>query len=160
GMRHVVYLTVATGIGAGLVLDGRLYRGTVGTAGEIGHTTIDENGPVCTCGNRGCLQVLAGAPALLRMLNAQAHDGLTVEKMLDRALQGDFACQRVVADAGQQIGLAVTNLSNVLDPELVIVGGVMSRAGDLLLDPMREVVRRGAIRSALDAVPIVPGVLG
>ncbi len=160
GSAALAYLKVATGIGAGMVVDGRLFRGTGGTAGEIGHTTIDENGPICRCGRRGCLETFAAGPALVELLRPSLGPDLTVEGVLERASEGDPGCQRAIADAGRHIGAALGNLCNLINPERIVVGGTLGAAGDLLLDPIREAVERAAIPSAADDVDIVPAVLG
>jgi predicted NBD/HSP70 family sugar kinase len=160
GSGLLAYIKAATGIGSGLVLGGRPYSGASGTAGEIGHTTVVSGGPVCACGNRGCLEMVAGGPAILELLRPRGDDGLTLRQVVRLAVDGDPGCQRVVADAGRSIGVAVANLCNLINPELIVVGGDLSLAGDLLLDPMREVVWRSAIRSAAETARIVPGVLG
>ena len=160
GRRDVAYIKAATGIGAGLVLDGRLYRGRAGTAGEIGHTTVDEQGEVCRCGNRGCLETFVGTPRLLELLARSHGRDLTLPDVLRLAADGDAGSGRILADAGRQIGVAVANLCNLLSPELVIVGGGLAGAGDLVLQPLRDAVRRYAIPSAAAAVEIVPGELG
>jgi predicted NBD/HSP70 family sugar kinase len=156
----LAYLKVATGIGAGLVVDGRLFHGAGGTAGEIGHTTIDENGPICRCGRRGCLETFAAGPALLELLRPSLGPDLTLEGVLERAADGDPGCQRAIADAGRHIGQALGNLCNLINPELIVVGGSLGAAGDVVLDPIREAVERAAIPSAAGDVDIVPGVLG
>ena len=155
----VVYLKVATGVGAGLVLNGRLYHGSAGTAGEIGHLTIDERGPVCRCGNRGCLETFAGADAVLEALRQREDEELTIRDVIERARSDDLGCQRALGDAGRTLGVAVAGVCNLLAPELVIVGGELALAGDVLLEPIREVVGRSAI-AATREVPVVPGVLG
>jgi predicted NBD/HSP70 family sugar kinase len=160
GSGLLAYIKAATGIGSGLVLGGRPYGGASGTAGEIGHTTIVSGGPVCACGSRGCLEMVAGGPAILELLRPRGDSGLTLRHVVRLAVEGDPGCQRVVADAGRSIGIAVANLCNLINPELIVVGGELSLAGDLLLDPMREVVWRSAIRSAAETTRIVPGVLG
>ena len=159
GCRHVVYVKVASGLGAGLVLDGRLYRGARGTAGEIGHISIDEAGPVCRCGNRGCTETYVSAERLVADLPA-AHGPLTVEGMLAMAEAGDAGARRVIADAGLVLGRAIAQLVNVFNPESVVVGGQLAQAGDVLLDPIRHAVSRSAIPSAAATVRIVPGDLG
>ncbi|MFL6139978.1 MAG: ROK family protein [Frankiaceae bacterium] len=160
GHGDVAYIKAATGVGAGLLLGGRLYRGRAGTAGEIGHTTIDENGDVCRCGNRGCLETYVGTPMLLSLLRRSHGQELTLRDVLRLATDGDVGCRRVIADAGRYIGVAVANLCNLLSPELVIVGGDLAAAGDLLLQPLRDAVRRYAIPSAAHAMRVVPGELG
>jgi predicted NBD/HSP70 family sugar kinase/biotin operon repressor len=160
GSTSVVYLKLATGIGAGIVIDGRLFEGAGGTAGEIGHTTVAETGDICRCGNRGCLETYAGAVAIAGLLSRSFGQELGAQQALDRALDGDPGCQRALADAGRHIGVAVANLCNLVNPERIVVGGSMGRAGDLLLDPLTESVRLRAIPSAAEDVRIVPGELG
>jgi predicted NBD/HSP70 family sugar kinase len=157
---ELAYIKVSSGIGAGLVLGGRLFRGASGTAGEIGHITVDESGPVCRCGNRGCLEVVAGAPAILELLRPVRGPGLTLRDVLEMSAAGDQGTRRVLADAGRQIGIALANLCNLFNPERVVVGGQLGQAGDVLLDPMREAVGRGAISTAAEAATIVAGRLG
>ena len=160
GSASVVYLKLATGIGAGIVIGGRLFDGAGGTAGEIGHTTIDETGDICRCGNRGCLETYAGAAAIASLLSRSFGAELDPEDVLTRAADGDPGCRRALADAGRHIGVAVANLCNLVNPERIVVGGSMGHAGDLLLDPLRESVRLRAIPSAAEDVRIVPGELG
>jgi predicted NBD/HSP70 family sugar kinase/biotin operon repressor len=160
GSASVVYLKLATGIGAGIVIGGRLFEGAGGTAGEIGHTTIDETGDICRCGNRGCLETYAGAAAIASLLSRSFGEDLDPEDVLSRAAAGDPGCRRALADAGRHIGVAVANLCNLVNPERIVVGGSMGHAGDLLLDPLRESVSLRAIPSAAEDVRIVPGELG
>jgi glucokinase-like ROK family protein len=160
GSGSVVYLKLATGIGAGIVIGGRLFEGAGGTAGEIGHTTIDETGDICRCGNRGCLETYAGAAAIATLLSRSFGEELDPEAVLSRAAEGDPGCRRAIADAGRHIGVAVANLCNLVNPERIVVGGSMGQAGALLLDPLRESVSRRAIPSAGEDVRIVPGELG
>jgi predicted NBD/HSP70 family sugar kinase len=159
GCSDLVYVKVATGVGAGLVLKGRLYHGHTGTAGEIGHVTIDEAGPVCRCGNRGCLEAFAGAEAVLEPLRMRHGDRLTLRQVVVQAQAGDVGCRRVIADAGRALGLAVAGVCNLLGPERVVVGGDLAQAGDLLLDPLRATVGRSAI-AATRELPVLAGVLG
>jgi predicted NBD/HSP70 family sugar kinase len=160
GSSSVVYLKLATGIGAGIVIDGRLFEGAGGTAGEIGHTTIDETGDICRCGNRGCLETYAGAAAIASLLSRSFGEQLDPEDVLSRAADGDAGCRRALADAGRHIGVAVANLCNLVNPERIVVGGSLGHAGALLLDPLRESVSLRAIPSAGENVQIVPGELG
>jgi predicted NBD/HSP70 family sugar kinase/biotin operon repressor len=160
GSSSVVYLKLATGIGAGIVIQGRLFEGAGGTAGEIGHTTIDETGDICRCGNRGCLETYAGAAAIASLMSRSLGEELEPEAVLSRAAEGDPGCRRAIADAGRHIGVAVANLCNLVNPERIVVGGSMGQAGALLLDPLRESVSLRAIPSAGEDVSIVPGELG
>ena len=116
GVKDMIYLKLATGIGAGLVLGGRLYVGAGGTAGEIGHTIIDEHGPVCRCANRGCLETLASGAATVELLRPTLGADLTLGRVVALTLEGHPAATRVVADAGRHIGRAVANLVNLLNP--------------------------------------------
>jgi len=160
GAETVVYLKLATGIGSGIVIGGRLFEGAGGTAGEIGHTTIDDEGDICRCGNRGCLETLAGAPAIARLVSRSLGEELDPETVISRAAEGDLGCRRALADAGRHIGVAVANLCNLVNPERIVVGGSVGLAGSLLLDPLMESVSLRAIPSAAKDVKIVPGELG
>lgn len=160
GAQDFVYLMLSSGIGAGLILQGRLYRGSVGLAGELGHVLVDPDGPVCRCGNRGCLETAAAGPALVEQLRRSHGDGLTVRDMLRLAREGDRGCCRVLADAGRAVGSAVAVLCNVLNPSLLVVGGELGGAGELLLDGVRESIRRWALPAAAEALEVVPGALG
>jgi predicted NBD/HSP70 family sugar kinase len=159
GCSELLYVKVASGVGAGLVLNGRLYGGHAGTAGEIGHVTVDESGPVCRCGNRGCLEVYAGADAVLEPLRRRHGTRITLRQVIALAQEGDLGCQRVIADAGRSLGLAIAGTCNLLAPERVIVGGELAAAGEILLEPLRTIAQRSAIAS-LRATPVLQGVLG
>jgi glucokinase-like ROK family protein len=160
GCADLTYLKLATGIGAGIIVGGRLYDGRGGTAGEIGHTTLDENGEICRCGNRGCLETLAGAPAIVALVSRAFGAQLDTEDVLARARAGDPACQRALADAGRHVGVAVASLVNLVNPERIVVGGSIGSAGEVLLEPLRESFRRRAIPSAAGDVEIVSASLG
>lgn len=159
GVRHGVYLKLSHGVGAGLVLDGEVFRGSAGTAGEIGHLTIDENGPVCRCGNRGCLETYIGAQAILGAL-AASHGPLGLRDVITRALAGDAGCRRVLEDAGRHLGVAVAGVVNLVNPEVVVLGGRLARVGDLIAGPMRAALERCAIPSAAATVDLREAVLG
>lgn len=160
GARHAIYLMVSGGVGAGLILDGELYRGTGGTAGELGHVLVDESGPICRCGNRGCLETMAGGRAIIDLLRPSHGDDLTLDQVIALCTDGDSGARRAIADAGRVLGRSVAAIVNAFNPELVIVGGTLGAAGDLLLDPLREAVHRYAIPSAAEDVRIIRGVLG
>jgi len=160
GFDQLAYIKAATGIGAGLVQDGKLFRGTTGTAGEIGHTTVAEDGPICRCGNRGCLELYAGGAALLDALHQSHPDVETLEQVVQLAHENHPACARVLADAGRHIGVAIANLINLFNPRRIIVGGELAGAGETVLAPMRVAAERSAVQAAVEAVEIVPGVLG
>jgi predicted NBD/HSP70 family sugar kinase len=160
GHSEVVYLKVATGIGGGLIVGGRPYGGAGGTAGEIGHIVIDPTGPICRCGNRGCLEMLAGTDAVLEALRPAHGDDIGLGDAITMARDGDLGCRRAIADVGRTIGSALATVCNIVNPECVVVGGDLGAAGDLLLDPLREALRRGSIRSAARDVEVVVGALG
>jgi predicted NBD/HSP70 family sugar kinase len=156
----LIYLMISSGIGAGLVLDGRLYRGSLGLAGELGHVFVDPDGAVCRCGNRGCLETVAGTDALTDLLRRSHGEGITTQTMLQLAREGDLGCRRVIADAGRAIGQVTATLVNVLNPELIVIGGELAAAGDLLLDGVRESLARGALPTASEHAGVVASVLG
>jgi predicted NBD/HSP70 family sugar kinase/biotin operon repressor len=159
-VRGLVYLKLATGIGAGIVIDGRVFEGAGGTAGEIGHTSLDETGDICRCGSRGCLETYASGSAIAGLLSRSLGETLTFDDVLARVADGDPGCRRALADAGRHIGASVADLCNLINPERIVVGGSMAGAGDVLLDPLREAVGLRAIPSAAEDVQVVPGELG
>ncbi|MEE1756508.1 ROK family transcriptional regulator [Streptomyces sp. SP18CS02] len=160
GVRDLAYIKVASGVGAGLVIDGQIYRGPGGTAGEIGHITLDESGPVCRCGNRGCLETFTAARYVLPLLRPGHGPDLTMERVVQLAREGDPGCRRVIADVGRHIGSGVANLCNLLNPSRVVLGGALAEAGELVLGPIRESVSRYAIPSAARQLSVAPGALG
>ncbi|MDS1271036.1 ROK family transcriptional regulator [Lipingzhangella sp. LS1_29] len=162
--RAMVYVHLSHGVGAGIVLDGRLVTGVAGTAGEIGHVTLDERGQVCRCGNRGCLETLAGAPYLLAMVPRPTTDAdttapATLHDIVRAAQQEDPGCTRVLAEAGYAVGRGVAVLVNVFNPDRVVVGGALARGGELVLEPLRRAVDLEALPSALNRAVVVPGQL-
>jgi glucokinase-like ROK family protein len=160
GHSELVYIKLSSGVGAGLLLGGRLYQGAGGTAGEIGHTVVQEGGAICRCGNRGCLETVASARAIAGMLSESRGEEISTRRLLELSANGDSAAARLIEEAGREIGIAVANLCNLINPDRVIVGGDLSGAGKLITEPILESIRRFAIRSAADQVTVVPGVLG
>jgi len=160
GAKSLVYLTIGAGIGSGFVLDGRLFRGAAGLAGEIGHIAVDERGPLCRCGNRGCLESFASGPILLQTLGNSHPDLTGVPDMVQRALKGDLGVQRVISDAGRAVGMAVANLCNVLNPDRIVVGGDIAEAGEIFLSPLREAVARFSVPRTVSDDLIVRAGLG
>lgn len=159
GKRNAIYLSIDDGIGSGLILNGQLYRGHNGSAGEFGHLTIDENGPLCRCGNRGCLETLVGGQALIDSQRGSRR-GMKLHDIVVRATAGDSSCVRIIGDAGRKIGFAAANLSNIFDPERLVIGGELSRAGELLLGPMRHSLERAVIVGPSSMPDIVQSQLG
>ncbi|WDZ89035.1 ROK family transcriptional regulator [Nocardiopsis sp. HUAS JQ3] len=165
GAEHVVHLVINDGVGAGIMMSGRLFRGAGGTAGEIGHIALDPRGHVCRCGNRGCLETFVGAGYLLDMLPqntdvARGPDPVRIPDMVAAALEGDPGSRRIIAEAGTALGQGTAIVANLFNPDRVIVGGDLARAGDLLLDPMRRSMELGSLSSALERLELVPSALG
>ena len=173
GTRNLVYLTLGTGIGGGIIVDGRLYRGTTDDAGEIGHTTILPDGPECLCGKRGCLEALVAGPAIGKraqrlarenpdslMHRLAAGDAITAVHALQAARQGDRAAREAWRETGYYLGIGVANLIQVLNPQVIVIGTIAVHARDVLLRPTRDSARRHAWPRALKAVRIVPAKLG
>lgn len=171
--RHMAYIKVGSGIGAGLILDGRIYRGARGLAGEIGHLTIEQNGPQCSCGNYGCLEALAGGAAIARkaqeavwagkrtqLSSIKPPEGITAREVGEAARLGDLVAQKVVAEAGAYLGIAIAGVVNLSNPSMVVVGGGVAQMGDLLLEPIRHVVNERCLRPAAQTVRITSAVLG
>ena len=156
----LVYIKLATGIGAGIVLDGQLFRGSTGTAGELGHITMDARGPVCRCGNRGCVELSAGGRALVAQARLTYPELADVSDLVEMANSGDPGCRRLLTDAGTQIGLALSGLVNLINPERIILGGELGNAADLMLDPLRRGLAESAMPAAVETVTVLPGELG
>jgi glucokinase len=176
GERHVLYVNIGTGIGGGLVLNGALFQGAHGLAGEIGHVTVDPDGPPCDCGKQGCLEAVAsGRSVARRAREAAARDPARAARLVAlaggevqaidsphvfaAAREGDGLAQALVRQTGDYVGLALAGAANLLDPSIVIIGGGLAETGDLLFDPVRDAFRRHLL-PALPAAPVVPAALG
>jgi predicted NBD/HSP70 family sugar kinase/biotin operon repressor len=160
GFSDVIYVMVSSGIGAGIVLDGRLHRGVTGLAGEIGHVQIRSDGAVCRCGNRGCLETVASTDAVLSLLRPAHGAGMNVRRLVELLDAGDAGAHRVVNDAGREIGRVLAGLCNVLSPAGVIVGGDLGVAAQPLLDGIREALDRYVLPPVRGALELRAGVLG
>ena len=176
GSRHLVMLTLGTGVGGGLILDGQLYRGAIGAAAELGHITLDLNGPPCQgrCPGRGHLEALASGTAADGYareaaernpegdLGRAARRGMTVDARLavELAANGPGDARDVLDHVGLHLGVGIASFVNVFNPELVVLGGGFARAGDLLFEPARQYVAEHALSPARDEVKIVPALLG
>ncbi|MEZ4651680.1 MAG: ROK family transcriptional regulator [Candidatus Eisenbacteria bacterium] len=169
GIDYFSYIKVATGVGCGHVIDGNIFRGATGVAGEIGHVAIDPQGGRCICGLRGCLATFVGAAALVdraRELLPQYPDGvlrgdvLTIERIEDAALSGDALALHLAEVAADHLGIAIAGLLNLMNPSLVILGGGLARLGELLLQPIRASVRHRTLVSSIAAAEIRTGELG
>jgi predicted NBD/HSP70 family sugar kinase len=160
GARDMVYVRLSAGVGLGLILAGRPYRGGAGLAGELGHVAVADGGPICRCGNRGCLETVAGPPAVARLLERHRGGPVTVSRLLELVAAGDRGARRAVADAGVAVGDAIAAVVNVLNPELVVIGGELAGAGAVLLDPIRGAIERRAVPHAAATVRVTAGALG
>jgi predicted NBD/HSP70 family sugar kinase len=160
GAADVVYVKASTGIGAALVLGGRLHRGAAGAAGELGHVQVRAGGAVCRCGSRGCLETVAAVPALLDALEPLHGPNLGVDELLALVAAGDPGTRRVVKDAARALGRALADVCTHLNPALVVVGGELAGAGEPYLRWVRLAVEHWAQPSAVEAVEVVPGALG
>ena len=171
--RNLVYIKIGTGIGAGLLMDGKIYHGVTGSAGEIGHLTIDENGPICACGNQGCLEAIAGGRAIAQQAQQAVRNGIrtqlatiqpveriTAREVASAAEHGDLVSQQILAQAGSYIGIALAGLVNIFNPGMVIIGGGLAQTGDILLEPMRQTVQRRSLPAATRVVRITTAMLG
>ncbi|MEX0993316.1 MAG: ROK family protein [Solirubrobacterales bacterium] len=176
GGRDVVGLTIGTGIGGGIVLDGQIYRGSVGAGGELGHMVIDEDGPPCQgqCPNRGCLEALASGTAIGRegaiaggeepesALGRAVEDGLEItgEMVTDMALSGDEVARMVLGHIGSKLGVGLASISNIFNPDYIVVGGGAMAAGELLLEPARAELAVRGLRPNRDLVQVVGAKFG
>jgi predicted NBD/HSP70 family sugar kinase len=155
GVQDFLVISIGRGIGMGMVLDGQLYRGAGGGAGEFGHTIVVPDGPRCACGKHGCLEALISDAALSQRAVAALGRAVTIDEAVDLALQGDAALQAIFASAGHTLGMAVANLVNVLNPALIIIGGEGTRAGSLVSDPFQAVLRAHCFNSLADDLRVV-----
>jgi glucokinase len=175
GTNNLIYLTVSTGIGGGIIVNGELYSGISGCAGELGHMTIDANGPECDCGNVGCLEVFASGKAVageakrrikqggqsrLTDIVSGNLEGITAEKVAMAAQGGDRLAMEVISRAAGYLGVGMVNLVNIFNPEMIVVGGGLSKMGELLLGPARQVVKQRVFPLCAGAVRIVTAELG
>jgi predicted NBD/HSP70 family sugar kinase len=160
GVDDLIYIRLSAGIGAGLILEGHPYSGVAGVAGEIGHVLSDPSGPICRCGNRGCLEAVASPVAVAALLERSVGSPVTVERLLQLVAGGHRGARRAVAEAGEAVGRAVSMFVNVLNPELVVVGGDLAQAGEILLEPIRAAIERHSVAPAAAAVRVTAGMLG
>jgi predicted NBD/HSP70 family sugar kinase len=161
GWQNLAYIYLgSSGIGSGLILDGRLYRGEIGSAGEIGHITIDENGPACRCGSNGCLEASVGTYALLNEAQRAGLAIQSIEQLVAYAQTGNPIATEMITRAGRRLGIAIASVLNLLNPGCVVLGGKLATAGELLLRPLRETLHRRGLSAAAAHVDIQLGTLG
>lgn len=175
GVDNLIYLAIGTGIGGAIIIDGKLYTGASGSAGEIGHMTIEVNGPGCECGNSGCLEQLAAGKAIAREAKERLSSGerssltetvagkienITAKEVAVAAREGDSLAGDVIYGAATYLGVGMVNLVNIFNPEMIVVGGGIASMGDLLLGPARQMVKERAFPESSAVVRIVTTELG
>jgi len=175
GARHFIYVTLSTGIGGGIVTDGKIYTGAAGTAGEIGHMVIADDGPVCKCGNRGCWEILASGTALMRESRKALREGrrstipdyaggdierVTAETVHQAAQAGDELARELIARNGYYVGVGLANLVNIFNPEIIVIGGGLANVGDMLLEPAIAEAKRRAFTQSFRAARFARAELG
>lgn len=170
GKQNIVYFTVSTGVGGGAVLNGQAYRGNTSNALEIGHMTVNAHGPRCNCGNIGCLEAIAsgtaigkkGREAVLTKVETSLrnYQEITSYEVFVEAKKGDEVAKEIVDNAMNYLGIGVANAISIFDPEMVIIGGGVSKVGDILFDTVRKVVNKRCFKSMAEACEIVPAGLG
>jgi len=172
GERNLAFIKVGSGIGAGLMINRQIYGGTTGSAGEIGHLTIDENGPLCACGNHGCLEAFAGGHAIAAQAQSLVASGkrtllsekdiqsLTALDVAEAARRGDLPAQEIIKRSGSYIGIAIAGLINLINPSTVVIGGGVAQVGDLLTASIRQAVRERSLRASEHGVKITTAMLG
>ena len=174
GIKDQIFITVSTGIGAGLIVNGSIYRGSKGFAGEVGHMVVKPNGPVCGCGRRGCLETVASGTAIARAANTAVLDGkatslwatlvrdgkLAAPHVFQAAQLGDIIAKEILDEAIYYLGIGLVNLVNLLNPEMVIIGGGVAEAGEVFLDPLRGMIAHNAIPPSAAVVTLKKAELG
>ncbi len=175
GFSHLIYITVSTGIGGGIIADNRLFLGATGLAAEIGHMVIDPHGPRCGCGNWGCLEALASGSAIARIAKESLEQGreslipslvegdlnrVTAQVVEKAARSDDPLAKEVMEKAGESLGIGVVNLLHLFDPQLIIIGGGVSKSGELIFQPVRRVIASRAMPAFKHRAQVVPSALG
>jgi glucokinase len=170
GARSIVYMTVSTGIGGGIILEGKIWHGLKDAAGEVGHMTVCPDGPVCGCGNRGCLEAVSSGTSIARRAREAVAAGKQTELRLVAkptssdvvrlAQKGDSVASEIWDQAVRYLGIGVAAVITILAPERIVLGGGVTRAGDFLFEPLREHVRQRVKLVPVEKVPILPATLG
>ncbi|MBS4031268.1 MAG: ROK family protein [Clostridiales bacterium] len=175
GANDQIFITVSTGIGAGLIIDGNIYRGSKGFAGEAGHMVVKPDGPVCGCGRRGCLETISSGTAIARAAHNAVSDGkirtslsatlaregkLTTPHVFQAAQLGDTVAKDILAEAIHYLGIGLVNLVNLLNPEMIIIGGGVAEAGEVFLHPLREMIVHNAIPPSAAVITLKKAELG
>lgn len=170
GCKNFVYITVSTGVGCGIIINGDIYQGHTYNAGEVGHTTVEPDGPKCNCGNYGCLEALASGPAIARIAKERMAKGedsmlkscvkVTAKEVFDAAAKGDKLSGEVVNYCMNYLGIGMANVVALLDPEKIIIGGGVSKAGAVVFDTVRKTIDKRCFKIMAQGVKVVPAELG
>jgi glucokinase-like ROK family protein len=171
GLEDIIYVSISSGIGAGILIGGHLFTGSNDAGGELGHTTVLPDGPLCVCGNQGCLETLASMPAIIRLIQNRIEDGepssvqrredgsLSYQAVLAAARDGDNLVLEEIKKAARTIGIAVANLVDLFNPQAVIIGGRLSEAGEVVVNIVRETVQRRSFHVSFSGVQILRNAL-
>lgn len=175
GVENLIYITVSTGIGGGIVINKKLYRGKTGNAGELGHMTVEPHGPRCNCGNYGCLEVMASGTAIARVAREKlkhsenlknenslllSFEKISSKEVFECASRGDKLALEVVDYTTNYLGIGIASLINIFDPEMVVIGGGVSKVGDILFNRLRKIALERSFNIMSSTVKIVPASLG
>ena len=170
GKKNIIYVTVSTGVGGGAIVNGDLYRGNTSNALEIGHMTLDINGPICGCGNYGCLEALSSGTAIAKAANSailskaetslKQYDKITSYEVFIEAQNGDIIATEIIDNALNYLGVGISNVMTMFDPEMIIIGGGVSNAGEIMFDKIKSVVKRRNFKIMSDNCEIVRARLG
>lgn len=170
GFKNVIFLTVSTGVGGGAILNGNIYRGNTSNALEIGHMTVAPGGPRCNCGNIGCVEATSSGTAIAKRgqealsskveTSLRKYDNITSYEVFTEAAAGDAVCKEIIENALNYLGIAVANAVSIFDPAVIIIGGGVSKAGDIVFETVRKVVDKRCFKSMAESVKIVPAGLG
>jgi predicted NBD/HSP70 family sugar kinase len=169
GVADVIFVKIGTGIGSGIIVGGRLHRGAQGCAGDFGHICVDPDGPLCSCGNTGCLEAMAAAPAIVLQAERCAREGespplmallqemgeLTMKEVGEAARRGDYCALTIIRRSGRLIGQTLASAVNVLNPLMIVIGGGVSRVGNALLAEVRSAVYQRSLPLATRNLPVV-----
>lgn len=157
GTQDFLYIKSSNGIGSGLIINGRIYRGASGIAGEIGHVVVDDRGALCNCGNRGCLSAVASGRALLLQLAAAGSPRASLQKAIADALAGDLACRRLLTEAGRYIGIALSDAVKLIAPGAIAFGGELAAAGSMIFDSVRRELEASSLQTISSPPPLEQG---
>lgn len=170
GTKNMIFITVSTGIGGGAIINGQIYRGNTCNALEMGHMTLEKDGPQCNCGNYGCAEALASGTAIGRIAKEailggedtvlKTYENVTSYEVFQAAKKGDIVASRILDTSLNYLGICVANMITIFDPEIVIIGGGVSKGGDIVFDKVREVVNTRCFKAMAESCKIVPAGLG